>query len=119
MSGFKVVMVGDICVGKTAIFVQCQRPGSYEPDLSQATLSATFAAIKYEVDDRGKATVVPSDRKSETIDPMKDNKRTIKLQLWDTAGDEKLKNLTKQYFQGAAAAVIVYDVTNRESLETA
>ena len=54
MSGFKVVMIGDICVGKTAIFVQCQRPGSYEPDLSQATLSATFAAIKYEVDDRGK-----------------------------------------------------------------
>ena len=50
---------------------------------------------------------------------MKDNKKTVKLQLWDTAGDEKLKNLTKQYFQGAAAAVVVYDVTNKESLETA
>ena len=62
MSGFKVVMVGDICVGKTAIFVQCQRPGSYEPDLSQATLSATFAAIKYDVDDRGNSEMIPSDR---------------------------------------------------------
>ena len=119
MSGFKVVIIGDICVGKTALFVQCQRPGSYEPDLSQATLSATFAAIKYEVDDKGKTTHVPPDRASSSIDPMKDNTRTVKLQVWDTAGDEKLKNLTKQYFQGAAAAVVIYDVTNKESLETA
>ena len=50
---------------------------------------------------------------------MNENTRTVKLQLWDTAGDEKLKNLTKQYFQGAAAAVVVYDVCNRESLDTA
>ena len=44
-------MVGDICVGKTAIFTQVQSPGTYEPDFSQATLSATFAAVKFEVDD--------------------------------------------------------------------
>ena len=43
-------MVGDICVGKTAIFTQVQHPGTYEPDMSQATLSATFAALKFEVD---------------------------------------------------------------------
>ena len=40
------------------------------------------------------------------------NKKTVNLQLWDTAGDERLKNLTKQYFQGADAAVVVYDITN-------
>ena len=50
---------------------------------------------------------------------MTDDKKTVKLQIWDTAGDDKLKNLTKQYFQGASAAVVVYDVTNKESLDTA
>ena len=54
-AGFKVVMVGDICVGKTSLFVQVQRPGSYEPDSSQATLSATFASVKFDVDDHGNA----------------------------------------------------------------
>ena len=92
MSGnaFKVVMVGDICVGKTAIFTQVQRPGTYEPDLSQATMTATFAAIKFEIDDKGHVG-----------DPQAvsdGNKRLLKLQLWDTAGDDKLRNLTKQYF---------------------
>ena len=48
-----------------------------------------------------------------------ENKRTIKLHLWDTAGDDKLRNLTKHYFQGASAAVVVYDVTARDSLDTA
>ena len=43
----------------------------------------------------------------------------VNLQLWDTAGDERLKNLTKQYFQGADAAIVVYDITNEESLTTA
>ena len=43
----------------------------------------------------------------------------VNLQLWDTAGDERLKSLTKQYFQGADAAVVVYDITNEESLSTA
>ena len=115
-AGFKVVMVGDICVGKTAVFVQVQRPGSYEPDLSQATLSATFASVKFDVDKQGNAS---HSRESGQINPMSDDKKTVKLQIWDTAGDEKLKNLTKQYFQGASAAVVVYDVTNRESLDTA
>lgn len=55
MSAFKVVMVGDICVGKTAIFTQVQKPGTYEPDLSMATMTATFAAIKFEIDDKGQA----------------------------------------------------------------
>ena len=39
--------------------------------------------------------------------------REIKLQLWDTAGDDKLKHITRNYYRGASAALVVYDVTNR------
>lgn len=43
----------------------------------------------------------------------------IKLNLWDTAGQEKFDALTKLYFKNAEAAIIVYDVTNETSFEKA
>lgn len=35
----------------------------------------------------------------------------IKLQLWDTAGQEKFRSVTKSYYKGAIGVFIVYDVT--------
>ena len=50
----------------------------------------------------------------------KNNKDSrIKLNLWDTAGQEKFDALTKLYFKNAEAAIIVYDVTNEVSFEKA
>ena len=49
-AGFKVIIVGDICVGKTAMFLQVQRPDTYEPDSSQPTINATFASVRFNVD---------------------------------------------------------------------
>ena len=43
----------------------------------------------------------------------------MKLNLWDTAGQEKFDALTKLYFKNAEAAIIVYDVTNEISFEKA
>ena len=43
----------------------------------------------------------------------------IRLNLWDTAGQEKFDALTKMYFQGASAALVVYDVTHEMSFEKA
>jgi small GTP-binding protein len=47
------------------------------------------------------------------------NKGKMKLNLWDTAGQEKFDALTKLYFKNAEAAIIVYDVTNELSFEKA
>ena len=41
------------------------------------------------------------------------------MQLWDTAGQERYRALAPMYYRGAAAAVVVYDVTNPTSFEGA
>lgn len=41
----------------------------------------------------------------------------IKLQIWDTAGQCKFRNVTKTYFKGAIAALFVFSVTDRKSFD--
>ncbi|GLB36123.1 putative rab subfamily of small GTPases [Lyophyllum shimeji] len=41
--------------------------------------------------------------------------KRIKLQLWDTAGQERFRSVTRSYYRGAAGAILVYDITNRDS----
>ena len=46
-------------------------------------------------------------------------KGQIKLQIWDTAGQEKYKNVTPLYYRNAVAAVCVFDITSQRTLENA
>ncbi|OII77190.1 hypothetical protein cand_021720 [Cryptosporidium andersoni] len=41
--------------------------------------------------------------------------KRVKLQIWDTAGQERYRSVTRSYYRGAAGALIVYDITNRET----
>lgn len=40
---------------------------------------------------------------------------SVRLQIWDTAGEEMYRAMTRSFFRNAAAGVIVYDVTNPTS----
>ena len=91
----KVVIIGDSGVGKTAIMNRYLFD-KYDPE-SMPTLGSSMQSRQVEVPGEG----------------------TIKLTLWDTAGQEKFKSLTRMYFQDAEAALIVYDVTFRPSFENA
>ncbi|NXC40594.1 RAB17 protein, partial [Penelope pileata] len=44
---------------------------------------------------------------------------TIKLEIWDTAGQEKYHSVCHLYYRGAQAALLVYDLTNKETLSRA
>ncbi|KJE97153.1 Ras-like protein Rab-2A, variant [Capsaspora owczarzaki ATCC 30864] len=43
-----------------------------------------------------------------------DNKQ-LKLQIWDTAGQESFRSITRSYYRGAAGALLVYDITRRDT----
>lgn len=91
---FKVLLIGDISVGKSSIF---NRFGSntYE-DNYKSTIGVDFLTI--------------------VLDNVPGTKREkLMIQLWDTAGQEKFKTITRTYFKGAHGAIIVYDITNRDS----
>ena len=87
---FKVILTGDSGVGKTNILSR------YVND--------TFS-------DSTKSTVgVELGCKIEEI-----NNTKVKIQIWDTAGQERYKSITKTYYKGAKGALIIYDISRKES----
>ncbi|CAD0113073.1 unnamed protein product [Aureobasidium uvarum] len=45
------------------------------------------------------------------------NQRHMKLSLWDTAGQETYKSITRSYFRGASGALLVFDITRRATFD--
>ncbi len=84
---FKVVLIGSPSVGKTCIFHKFIT-GKFTPNY-KPTLNVEYRT-KY----------------------MKIDKNLyVKLIVWDTCGSEKFRAVTKQYYKGAHAIVLVFDLT--------
>ena len=43
------------------------------------------------------------------------NEKNYKLQIWDTAGQEKFRTLTTSYYRGTSCCILVFDITNADS----
>ena len=89
----KVVLLGEAGVGKTSII--SRYVSNTFSDVLMSTTGASFATKKLDLDEEHK----------------------IKFQIWDTAGQERFRSLAKIFYQNASAAVLVYDITRRDSFE--
>ncbi|MBA0594580.1 hypothetical protein Gorai_011481, partial [Gossypium raimondii] len=43
--------------------------------------------------------------------------KTVKAQIWDTAGQERYRAITSAYYRGAVGALMVYDITKRQTFD--
>ncbi|KAH8850078.1 Ras-related protein Rab-5B [Schistosoma japonicum] len=89
---FKLVILGESAVGKSSIVIRLCK--SQFSEYQEATIGAAFMTHM----------VV-----------LEDPPTTVKLEIWDTAGQERYHSLAPMYYRGAQAAVVVYDVTNKDS----
>jgi small GTP-binding protein len=46
------------------------------------------------------------------------NEALIKLQIWDTAGQESFRSITRIFYKGSHAVMLVFDITTRESFNS-
>ena len=92
--GCKVVLLGDSGVGKTCLIAR-YITGIFDPN-SASTNGASYAS------------------KEVTYEKLN---KSLLLDIWDTAGQEKYKSLTKFFYKDAAVAILVYDITLKQSFD--
>lgn len=90
---FKVVLIGDSGVGKSNLLSRFAR-NSFNLE-SKTTIGVEFATRTVEIDGK-----------------------LIKAQIWDTAGQERYRAITSAYYRGAVGALLVYDISKMQTLES-
>jgi len=89
---FKIVIVGKLSVGKTSLLERACNNTYTDRQQSTIGVHIDFAKIEF-----------PS--------------HNVTLQVYDTAGEERFRSLTRSFYRGAHGAILVYDVSNDESFE--
>lgn len=87
---FKYIIIGDTGVGKSCLLLQFTDK-RFQP-VHDLTIGVEFGARLITID-----------------------QNQIKLQIWDTAGQESFRSITRSYYRDAAGALLVYDITRKES----
>ena len=90
---YKVLLLGDSTVGKTCFLLRYCDKTFQEAHLSTIGLDYRLKTMQ-----------------------LKSGKN-IKLQIWDTAGQDRFRAITKNYYKGANGIILIYDVTNIQSYE--
>ncbi|CAN4083707.1 unnamed protein product [Withania somnifera] len=90
----KLVLLGDMGAGKSSLVIRFVKGQFLE--FQESTIGAAFFSSTVAV-----------------------NNATVKFEIWDTAGQERYHSLAPMYYRGAAAAIIVYDITSLDSFARA
>ena len=91
---FKLIVIGDSGVGKSCLTTKAVK-NNFE-DYYQATVGFEFLTFN-----------------------MKINEYVIKMQIWDTCGQEIYKSLISNFYRNSSLAIILYSIDNKESFEHA
>lgn len=90
---FKLVVVGDANVGKTNIMNKYLK-NQFNPEIKN-TIGVEFGSKIFKIEDH-----------------------LIRAEIWDTAGQETYKAITRAYYKGAHGAFVVYDITDKNSFDS-
>ena len=88
----KYVIVGDASVGKSNLLLRYSH-GQFREEY-QLTIGVEFGSNNVAIDDK-----------------------IYRIQIWDTAGQENFRSITRAYYKNSACALIVYDISRKESFE--
>ena len=91
---FKIIVIGDSGVGKSCLTTQAVR-NNFE-EFYQATVGFEFLTFN-----------------------MRINNNVVKLQIWDTCGQEVYKSLISNFYRNSSLALILYAINNKESFQHA
>ena len=89
---FKLIIIGDSFVGKSSISVNASK-NVFENDY-KATIGFEFFTMAYKI-----------------------NTQNIKLQIWDTCGQEEYRSLIQNFYRNASLAILVYSIDRKSSFE--
>ena len=87
---FKMVLLGDSCVGKSCLLVRFADDEFNTNYVSTIGVDFRFRSLRH-------------------------SGKKIKLQIWDTAGQERYRTITNAYYKGADGIVLVFDLFDRQS----
>ncbi|EXJ91849.1 hypothetical protein A1O3_00399 [Capronia epimyces CBS 606.96] len=113
----KLVCIGDSATGKSSLTIRlCEGRFSASHDV---TIGVEFGSRIVPVGPPANASLGIGAPNGEARHTNSAEQKKMKLSLWDTAGQETYKSITRSYFRGASGALLVFDITRRSSFESA
>ena len=86
----KYIIIGDAAVGKSNLLLRYVH-GQFKPEY-QLTIGVEFGAKNIEI-----------------------GSKIFRIQIWDTAGQENFRSITRAYYKNSVCALVVYDISSRDS----
>ena len=90
---YKILLLGDSSVGKTC-FLMRYTDNTFQ-EIHMSTIGLDYKLKNVQLDDG----------------------KIVKIQIWDTAGQDRFRSITKNYYKGAHGIILIYDITNKKSFE--